>query len=266
MSHNEVTSTIYGPVLSWRFGESLGIDPIFQTSICSFNCIYCQLGNIQKITAERKIYVPTLQFKNDLESFKKIQTKKIEAITFSGSGEPTLATNLGEMADLLKFSYPNIPLQVLTNSTTLLNPNVQRDLLKMDRVIAKLDASDDQTLKIINRPAEGITVESIFQGILSLKKIYKGELDIQIMFMHMNHHDLSRLSEMLIAINPHTVQLNTPKRPYPLSWHRETRGSHGAKHDFETRTLKDLSPDEAKLIEDTIRKKKGLNILSIYRE
>ncbi|MEK6624776.1 MAG: radical SAM protein, partial [Bdellovibrionota bacterium] len=36
------TQTVYGPVKSWRFGQSLGIDPIFHVSTCSFNCIYCQ--------------------------------------------------------------------------------------------------------------------------------------------------------------------------------------------------------------------------------
>ncbi|MFZ4712177.1 MAG: radical SAM protein [Bacteriovoracaceae bacterium] len=266
MSHNEVTSTIYGPVLSWRFGESLGIDPIFQTSICSFNCVYCQLGEIQKITAERKVYVPTSQFEKDLEQFISSNQKKIDVITFSGSGEPTLATNLGEMADLLKKKLPGIALQVLTNSTLLLDPDVQKDLCKMDRVIVKLDASDDKTLQMMNRPAAGITMDSIYRGILSFHQVYQGELDVQIMFMHTNHHQLTNLSEMLKVINPHTIQLNTPKRPYPLSWHRETRGNHGAQVDYQTRKLKVLSAEEAKVIEDTLRKNTGLNVLSIYRE
>ncbi len=266
MSHNEVTSSIYGPVHSWRFGESLGIDPIFQTSICSFNCIYCQLGEIQKVTAEKKIYVTTNQFQHDLAEFKTNNQKKIDVITFSGSGEPTLATNLGEMVDILKKNFPTTPVQVLTNSTLLQDKDIQQNLMKMDRVIAKLDASDNETLRLINRPAPGITVESIFQGIMDFKKIYSGELDIQIMFMHINHHKLDKLCEMLKAIQPHTVQLNTPKRPYPLSWHRESRGNHSQIRDYETRSLKVMSEEEAKMIEETLRTKTGLNVLSIYRE
>jgi wyosine [tRNA(Phe)-imidazoG37] synthetase (radical SAM superfamily) len=266
VSHNENLSTVYGPVLSWRFGQSLGIDPIFQTSICSFNCVYCQLGEIQKITAERKIYVPTDKFQSDLENFLQSNTKEIDVVTFSGSGEPTLATNLGEMADILNMRLPGKDLQVLTNSTMLNDLSVQEDLKKMDRVIIKLDASDDKTLQMINRPAAGITVQSIYEGILSFKENFEGKLDVQIMFMHMNHHGLDVLSEMLTNINPDTIQLNTPKRPYPLSWNRETRGNHSQQRDYETRTLKVLSSDEAKIIEDTLRKNTGLNVLSIYRD
>jgi wyosine [tRNA(Phe)-imidazoG37] synthetase (radical SAM superfamily) len=224
------------------------------------------LGEIQKITSERKIYVPIEKFNEDLEEFLKTNSKPIDVITFSGSGEPTLATNLGEMADILHMRLPGKDLQVLTNSTNLSDLNVQEDLKKMDRVILKLDASDDKTLQMINRPAPGVTIKSIFEGILSFKNNYEGKIDVQIMFMHMNHHRLDELSEMLLKINPETIQLNTPKRPYPLSWNRETRGNHSQHRDYETRKLKVLSAEEAKIIEDTLRKNTGLNVLSIYRE
>ncbi len=92
-------STVYGPVNSWRVGSSLGIDLLFQTSICSFNCIYCQLGDIQLKTIERKIYVDTDQVEKD---FKNSRWPESDIITLSGNGEPTLALNMGEVIHFIQ--------------------------------------------------------------------------------------------------------------------------------------------------------------------
>ena len=258
-------STVYGPVLSWRFGKSLGIDPIFSSSTCSFNCIYCQLGNIQNVTTELKNYVETNKVISDIKTFleKKID---FDVLTFSGSGEPTLALNLGEMAQIIKKIIPEKPLLILTNATQLHLPMVQQNLQLFDRVIVKLDSASEIVMQKINRPAQGITVESIFQGILEFKKVYKGILDVQIMFMPLNFNELAELAQRLITIAPDSVQLNTPKRPYPLSWHIENRGNHENIFDYEVRSLKTINEHEALSVESTLRKLTGLNILSIYRE
>lgn len=87
-------SSVYGPVDSWRFGKSIGIDLLMDPSTCSFNCTYCQLGFIQRITRDRKIYVPT---KKVIEDFENSNWQNCDVVTFSGSGEPTLALNIGEV-------------------------------------------------------------------------------------------------------------------------------------------------------------------------
>ena len=234
----QIDKTIYGPVLSWRFGKSLGIDVIFEISTCSFNCIYCQLGQIQRVTPERKVYISSEKVINDLKEF---LSKNIEfdVITFSGSGEPTLATHLGE---------------------------VQKDLELIDRVICKLDAANDKTLKQINRPAENINIENIVAGIKSFKQSFKGILDIQMMFMPLNLAQIEDLANLLNEIQPASVQLNTPLRPYPMQWHRENRGNHLPEDLTETRQLKVISKEEAEFIEKTLKDKTGLNISSVYRE
>lgn len=203
-----------------------------------------------------------------ISDLKEFLQKKIDfdVLTFSGSGEPTLAKNLGEMATEIKMVLPNKPLLILTNATHLHLPEVQKNLQLFDRVIVKLDASDDEVMKKINRPAAGITSESIFRGILDFKKNYKGILDVQMMFMPINLAEINLLAEKLKMIAPHTVQLNTPKRPYPLSWHRENRGNHEKKFDYEVVNLKTITQDEASMIESTLKKLTGLNILSVYRE
>jgi len=145
-------SSIYGPVHSWRVGESLGIDLICETSTCSFNCFYCQLGKIQKVTNERTLFIDT---KSVMDDFENSQWKKSDIITFSGSGEPTLATNLGEVSRAIKKITP-IPQLLLTNGTLLNHPEVIADCQGIDKVYVKLDAPDEEHFQRINRPVKGM--------------------------------------------------------------------------------------------------------------
>src|SRR3989338_4876143 len=84
---------IYGPVPSWRLGRSLGIDPISrENKVCTFNCVYCQLGHVQLFSDKRDVFVPTEDIIKEINSLPDL---KIDYITFSGKGEPPLAENLG---------------------------------------------------------------------------------------------------------------------------------------------------------------------------
>jgi wyosine [tRNA(Phe)-imidazoG37] synthetase (radical SAM superfamily) len=257
-------STVYGPVKSWRFGMSLGIDPIYHLSTCSFNCIYCQLGNIQDITTNFKEYVSTDQVINDYKKFL-LENKKHDLITYSGSGEPTLASNLSEMVTRIKEISPEVPQAVLTNGTEIHQKEVRANLLNLDKIIFKLDASSDEMLQKINRPANGVTLEKIIEGFELLKKDFSGELEVQTMFMPINETQLKDYANILNKLKPDLVQLNTPKRPYPLEWHKENRGNHKKIFDYETRSLKTVGEDMASDIENYLRSETGLEILSIYR-
>lgn len=258
------TKTVYGPVKSWRFGMSLGIDPIFTISTCSFNCIYCQLGQIQNITDEVKEYVATEKVLSDFEELIK-KDIPVDVITYSGSGEPSLASNLGEMIDGIRKIKPELPQYILTNATHLLDDDVRKNLLKLDKVIVKLDASNEETFKQINRPAEGITLARVIEGIKLLKTEFKGEIEVQSMFMPINDKHLEDIAKLFKEISPDAVQLNTPKRPYPLSWHRENRGNHELVFDYEVRELKGVDEARALEIQDQLEEKTGLKFYSVYR-
>ncbi len=257
-------STVYGPVKSWRLGMSLGIDPIFQTSTCSFNCFYCQLGQIQEITDHIKEYVSTEKLVEDYKNLLK-EKPQIDVITFSGSGEPTLAENLDEMIAAIKELSPDIPQYILTNATELHRPEVRKRLQGLDTIIVKIDASNEETFKQINRPAPGVTLERVLKGIRALKKEFKGNIEVQSMFMPLNNKDLDDYIKLMNEIRPSLIQLNTPKRPYPSEWHRENRGNHAKIFDYKVTDLKTLNQDEAKVLEKRLRDETGLEVLSIYR-
>ncbi len=255
------TSSIYGPVRSWRVGLSLGVDLLLDTSICSFNCVYCQLGDIQLKTAERKVYVPTAKVAQDLAQS---PWQQADVVTFSGNGEPTLALNLGECLQLVKTTTGK-PTMVLTNATLLNDPAVQADLAHADHVACKLDAATDTVLQRMNRPVAGITMASIVQGIQAFKATYTGKLSLQCMFMPTNFDEVDALAELVGSLAPHEVQLNTPKRPYPLSWVVDSRGNHGDPI-VDSRTLRTLSEPQADEIEARLRAALGdITILSIYK-
>ncbi len=255
-------STVYGPVASWRFGQSLGIDLIRDVSTCSFNCIYCQLGDIQDKTMERRYFVSTEEVMADLE---RSNWQQADIITFSGSGEPTLALNCGEAIRKIK-AFTQKPVMVLTNGTLLHQPEVQDDLMAADQVSIKLDAATETGLKQMNRPVAGVTLEKIVQGAIAFKSRYSGKVSIQTMFMPTNLKEVDALAELIRRIGPDEVQLNTPKRPYPLEWNVDSRGNHTGQADYPTVALRTVDPETADTIEGLLERKTGVPILSIYRK
>lgn len=220
-TENLPTSTVYGPVKSWRVGNSLGIDLLFVNSICSFRCIYCQLGKINEHTLERRVFVPTEKVLADLKAS---PWQEADVITFSGNGEPTLAANFGEVIHAVK-AFTAKPIVVLTNSTLLNDPAVRKDLREADKIFCKLDAAEDRTLKLIDRPVAGVTVRSLVEGIKALRQEYAGHLAIQTMLLPLNVNAIEPLAALLNEIRPDEVQLNLPSRPVPREWVMEARGN-----------------------------------------
>jgi len=201
---------IYGPVSSWRLGASLGIDPISRKEkICTFDCLYCQLGGTRVLNDKRRIFVPT---KDLIEEVAGLPPIKIDYITFSGRGEPTLAKNLGDMIESIR-KIRKEKIAVITNSSLIERKDVQDDLRFADLVMLKLDASSEEIFRDINRPMKGITLDAVLNGIGGFKSGYKGRLALQIMFMKENKDDIGDLAGIAGAIDPDEVQINTPLRP-----------------------------------------------------
>ena len=252
-------SSVYGPVRSWRYGWSLGVDLLLETSICSFNCIYCQLGDIEIVTREQKVYVPTERIVEDL---KQVDMDRVDIVAISGSGEPTLALNLGEVIHHIKETYEK-PVMILTNASLLTDPATRARVREADIVDCKLDSASDETLEKFNRPAAGITVSKIVEGIQALRAEYPGKLHLQCMFMPMNVAEAQGLARLIRDIRPDRVQLNTPKRPYPKQWELILRGDHERKSTLPRVSLKTISREQAREIQQ-ILEQSGVPVLSVY--
>jgi wyosine [tRNA(Phe)-imidazoG37] synthetase (radical SAM superfamily) len=214
---------IYGPVGSWRLGKSLGIDLLSQKEkICTFDCLYCQVGRKKACPGIRKVYVPTEKIIAELKS---LQPVKVDYITFSGHGEPTLAKNLGQTIKAIR-KISKIPVAVLTNSSLLGRKDVRNELSLADLVACKLDACSQNVLDDINRPARRTTFTGIFKGLKKFKKQYHKKLALQIMFTKWNIQSAKKLAELTRQLDPYEIQINTPLRPSgvkPLS-REEIRG------------------------------------------
>lgn len=201
---------VYGPVPSWRLGSSLGIDPISnEEKVCSFDCIYCQTGKTTVLGDKRKTFVPVSKI---IEEMGLLPSLKIDYITLSGRGEPTLAKNLGRIITAIK-KLRKEKVAVLTNSSLINREDAQEDLLLADFVVAKLDAGSGESFSMINRPAGTIKFDTVLKGLKDFKSIYKGKLALQIMFIKKNKSQASEIAEIAREIGPDEVQINTPLRP-----------------------------------------------------
>jgi wyosine [tRNA(Phe)-imidazoG37] synthetase (radical SAM superfamily) len=206
---------IYGPVSSWRLGRSLGIDPICsREKICSFDCVYCSLGRTTEKTIGRRTFVPPEVVKQELK--KALKITKPDVITFSGTGEPTLAKNLGKIIETAR-EVSSLPIAVLSNSTLWFMKNVRKDLAKADIVKGKLDASNDDILGIVNRPHEEISLSKIVAGLKKFRKEFDGRFAIEVMFVPENKNFSDEIADFVGAIEPDEVQINTPLRKSPAT-------------------------------------------------
>ena len=205
--------TVYGPVPSWRLGKSLGVDIICSEKTCSFDCVYCQLGTTIHKTFERKNFIDLKRVRKDMGEV--LGKAEIDVITLSGTGESTLAKNLGEAIEVIR-ELTDLPIAILTNSTLLHQEGVREDLKKLDHVVAKLDAPNQEILELVNRPAEDINFNSILSGIKEFRDEFKGKFSLQLMFIEDNKNYADEMALLAREFSPDEVQLNTPLRPCPV--------------------------------------------------
>ncbi len=213
MNNKNSCPHLYGPVPSRRLGFSLGVDFIpFKT--CTLDCIYCQLGQNPVKTISRQAYLPAKDILAEIK--KKISSGvRIDFITFSGSGEPTLNTEIGLLIREIN-KITDIPVAVLTNSTLLQQDDVRQALLPAALVVPSLDAVTQDVFEKTNRPHESLNVKDVISGLKKFRREFKGKMWIEILLVKgVNDHEahLQKLKEVTSQINPDEIQLNTVVRP-----------------------------------------------------
>ncbi len=239
MNAQPVIPAVYGPVRSWRFGQSLGIDAIGAVSTCSYNCLYCQLGAIEQMTSQRTEFVDTETVRAELCH---IDPTTIDVVTFSGSGEPTLAANLGALVTMAHEVLER-PIVVLTNGMLLGDRAVQQDLSTVDIVAIKLDAVSSERWHRLNRPVQGLHLDKIIADMMAFRAQFTGYVAIQTMIMEpWSRAEEQRYKALIAALEPHEVQLNTPLRPRPLKHEVEARGNHDVQANHQWRQPRHVTP------------------------
>lgn len=204
---------LFGPVPSRRLGLSLGTD-IVPLKSCTQNCLYCQLGSDGIQTLDRKSFIPV----NDVLSEIKDAINnglKADYITLSGSGEPTLNSDIGTLIQQIK-QLTDIPVAVITNGTLLCDPAVRADCAKADVVLPSLDAGDEETFEKINQPHQNLNFRQFVDGLIEFRKEYTGQIWLEVFFIEDINTDDSQVEKMkniIARIKPDKIQLNTAVRP-----------------------------------------------------
>lgn len=206
---------VFGPVASRRLGRSLGIDTVC-SKICSFNCTYCEAGETEHLTSERKEYVNADALLEELELFFEHNTMPIDWITFSGSGEPLLNSRFGYIASEIKRRFPRYRLCLLTNAAALCDENVWSELDSIDLVIPSLDGSNAEEFAKINRPAEGVSFDDFCSKLCRFTQQFKNEAVLELFIVPgVNDSDesIERFAAIIRQLKVSKVQLNSLDRP-----------------------------------------------------
>jgi len=205
---------LFGPVPSRRLGSSLGIDPVpFKT--CSYNCSYCECGATSHLQVERQEFLSTQVLMKELEEFLENHPAP-NYITFAGSGEPLLCSNLGEMADTINKRFPEIKLALLTNASLLSVINIKKELASFDLILPSLDAVKQKSFIQINKPHSSIKISDIINGLISLRHNFSGKIWLEIFIIpgiNDSKEELEDFKTIIAKIAPDRIQLNSLDRP-----------------------------------------------------
>lgn len=210
---------LFGPVQSRRLGLSLGID-LVPYKTCTLDCVYCECGKTTCLTSEIKEYVPTAGVLRELREFLS-EKPDLDVLTFSGSGEPTLHSGIGEVIDFLKDNYPDYRVAVLTNGTLFWDEDVRRRVLRADVIIPSLDAAVAETFQRIGRPVAPVTLERTVDGLERLREEFSGKIVLEIFVLpgvNTSEEELSKLQDVIARISPDVIQLNRLDRPGTEDW------------------------------------------------
>jgi wyosine [tRNA(Phe)-imidazoG37] synthetase (radical SAM superfamily) len=220
---------IFGPVISRRLGESLGINLLpGNRKICNFNCIYCECGPTDSADVNKYILPSRNEVRKELE-FRLRDINKgevpVDTVTYAGNGEPTLHPEFPEIVydtiELRNKYLPDADIAVLSNSTHIDNNKIYNALNKVDLNILKLDSGFESTCKIINCPLIDFNHKRIVENL----KNFNGNLIIQTLFFrgtykgrkidNTTEKELEKWLETIKFIQPESIMIYTIARDTP---------------------------------------------------
>ena len=207
---------VFGPVPSRRLGVSLGVDLVVSKS-CNLNCIFCECGATKKIQLERQRFKDMNEILNEIQSV--LKDIKPDYITFSGSGEPTLSLDLGNISKAIKedLKYKG-KICLITNSLLLANEEVTKELEYIDLIVPTLNTLNQDIFERIVRPDYRTSVDEIKKGFINLNNSnYKGKIWIEIFILENINDSEENFIEIANFLNSENIrydkiQLNTIDR------------------------------------------------------
>ena len=207
---------VFGPVPSRRLGISLGVDLVLSKS-CNLNCIFCECGATKKIQLERQRFKDMNEILNEIQSV--LKDIKPDYITFSGSGEPTLSLDLGNISKAIKedLKYKG-KICLITNSLLLANQEVIKELEYIDLIVPTLNTLKQDIFEKIVRPDYRTSVDEIKKGFINLNNSnYKGKIWIEIFILENINDCEENFIEIANFLNSENIrydkiQLNTIDR------------------------------------------------------
>lgn len=211
---------VFGPVMSRRLGLSLGVDTVMSKS-CNWNCVYCQLGRTFPRVGERtRFCMPESVLEEVRKQLDAHRGRPIDWVTFVGSGETMLSSDIGEMIRGLK-RITEIPVAVITNGSFLGDPKAAEEVSMADAILPTLDAGSKELYWRINRPLPAFSYDRHIEGLKSFKASYRGRFWLEVMLMKGLNDDessISKLTEAIEEISPDEVHLLVPTRPPAEQW------------------------------------------------
>ena len=218
---NQEKLIAFGPVPSRRFGQSLGINNI-PPKICTYSCIYCQLGRTNNQIVQRESFYKPKEINHAVKD--KIKEAKergetIDYLTFVPDGEPTLDINLGKEIELLKTL--DIRIAVITNASLLWKKDVQDDLSKVDCVSLKIDTVNGKNWKKINRPHLSLNIGKVLSGLTEFSQDFRGELITETMLirnLNDNTRELEMTADFIEGLTTKKSYISIPTRPPAEKW------------------------------------------------
>lgn len=218
--------TVFGPIFSRRLGTSLGINLLPEKGkICNFDCIYCECG--WNKDGRNDTVIPTAaKVRADLENMLvrlQKQGTKVDSITFSGDGEPTINPEFPQIIDntlrLRDEFAPTAKVSVLSNATRVHLPEVFQALCKVDNPIMKIDAPTNELVERINKPAPGYDIAHVVEA---LEK-FRGNFVLQTCMLRSKEYDfdsscpevLDGWMDIVRRLRPREIMVYTIDRPTP---------------------------------------------------
>jgi wyosine [tRNA(Phe)-imidazoG37] synthetase (radical SAM superfamily) len=274
-----MSSIIFGPIHSRRFGKSLGIDLSPSKKQCNFDCLYCELEAAKTMDH----YEDVVSVDEVIRALKEALSEHpdIDFLTLTANGEPTLYPYLSELIDEIDKIKGDTKTLILSNAATIDDPKVQEALLKLDEVKLSLDCATQKCLKKLDRAHNDIDVEKIKAGMLEFKSKYDGPLIIEILIvktLNDKAEEIEKLNKFLLKLQPTRIDMGTIDRPpaydvQPVSYEEllaisqqfdaslplyiasrkkaDVNASHYSEEEIlETLSMRPLSPDDIQALLD----------------